>query len=141
MMENCSLSHCPQKWNINWNLVVIWQERKNFRKNGIHCFSGHFQNYTEVFYILKNSFQTHINFYLAVRIDYTKLEMVLKENCTLQKINSEAHANYQHKPHTHLTVLYKIFTELAKLEPGKYLLHYVPKFGQFVALLKECSSK
>lgn len=76
-----------------------------------------------------------------VRTDFTSLEVVLVEPCTLQKINTEAMAHYQFKPHLGLGVLYKLFAELSKLEPGKYLLQHIPKHGPFVSILKECDER
>lgn len=85
----------------------------------------------------------HINYvvFLLVRTDFITSEVVMVENCTMQKINTEAMTQYEYKPHQRLGVMYKIFIELSKLCPGNYLLRHVPKQGPFVAVLKECSEK
>lgn len=77
----------------------------------------------------------------SVRIDGTNYQVVMNESCSMQKINTEAMVHYQYKPHLSLGVLHKVCVELAKLEPGNYMLHHTHKHGAFVGLLKASSER
>lgn len=65
----------------------------------------------------------------------------MNENCTMQKVNTEAMVHYQYKPHLSLGVLHKICVELSNLETGNYLLVHSPKQGAFAGILKEVNEK
>lgn len=72
---------------------------------------------------------------------YSTGEIIAVENCTMQKIASEAQTYHQYNPHLGVGALYKIVARLLHLTPGNYLLHHIPKDGPFVALLREVDER
>lgn len=78
-------------------------------------------------------------FIISVRIDATNYQVIMNENCSMQKVNTEAMIHHQYKPHLSLGVLHRICVELSQCAPGNYLLHHSPKQGAFLSILKENS--
>ncbi|KAF2880289.1 hypothetical protein ILUMI_25885 [Ignelater luminosus] len=72
-----------------------------------------------------------------IRLQSNSSEVVSVESVNLQKLNFEAMQHYQYKPNDQLIVVYKVFLELSKLEPGNYLLHHTERNGPFAQIMKE----
>lgn len=78
---------------------------------------------------------------ILARIHNATSEVVVIENCAIQKINTEAIHHYKYKPYQGLNLLYKFLNEITKYEIGNYLIRYSPKTGPFLLALKECDKE